>query len=189
MLALAITGWCAIEIRSLRARLESDSRESRVQPQTPTMARPAAASVESTNTEQRLKKLEAATPGLGDVMAGLQLHLAKLYFASEARNWDLARFECGEIEEGLNHAAALRPEERGVGLAGIIDAFKNTQLVALKDAIDVKDRGLLREAYQQSILMCNGCHAATGRPFINMTVPTNPPVSNQRWEPPPEDGK
>jgi hypothetical protein len=104
----------------------------------------------------------------------------------EARNWDLARFECGEVEEHLRTAAVLRPEERGVGLAGIIDAFKQTQLAELKDAIDVKDRTLFRAAYQQSILMCNSCHRASGRPFITIMMPTNSPVPNQRRELPPE---
>lgn len=133
--------------------------------------------------------LEAASVGLGGVMSSIQLHFAKLYFASEARNWDLAKFQYGELAEKLDAAAALRPEERGVNLVGIIDAFKNTQFAALKDAIEVKDRSLFRDAYRQSILMCNSCHQATGRPFINITVPTNPPVPNQQWELPILDGK
>ncbi len=175
--ALISTGWCAFEIRHLQKRLESISEESRL-PSPPE----AASGAQSTNLEQRLKRLEAATPGLGDIMTGVQLDFAKLHFASEARNWDLALFEWAEIEAKLNATAALRPEERGVGLSGIIDAFKQTQLVALKDAIDLKDRSLFREAYKESIRVCNGCHEATGRPFITITAPTLSPVSNQRWE-------
>jgi hypothetical protein len=57
-------------------------------------------------------------------------------------------------------------------------------MVALKDAIDMKDRSLFKDAYQESIVMCNTCHQSTGRPFITITIPTNPPVANQRWEPP-----
>ena len=76
-------------------------------------------------------------------------------------------------------------KENGVNLAGIFEAFKQTQLVSLKDAVEMKDRGLLREAYRDSILMCNTCHQSTGRPFISITIPTNPPVSNQRWDQPP----
>lgn len=182
--ALIGTGWCAYEIRNLQTRLAIVSGEVRSQ-----LVSGASAPSSSTNLEQRLKMLEAASPGLGEIMAGTQLHFAKLYFASEARNWDLAAFECGELEGNLNAAAALRPEERGVGLSGIVDAFKNTQLVALKDAIDLKDRGLFREAYKESVLMCNGCHAATGRPFITITAPTHSPVSNQRWELPPAGEK
>ena len=87
-----------------------------------------------------MKHLEESSRGLGEVMAAVQRHFAKLHFAGEARNWDLARFEVGELQENLDTAAALRPEERGVGLFGIVDAFKKTQIAGLKDAIEVKDR-------------------------------------------------
>lgn len=177
VVALISAGWSAYEIRHLRTRLESIAGEGRSQP--PPHGSIALA---ATNVEQRLQRLEAASPGLGEIMADAQLHFAKLHFASEARNWDLAAFEWGEVEAKLKATAALRPEERGVGLSGIIDAFKQTQLVALKDAIDLKDRSLFREAYKESLLMCNGCHEATGRPFISITIPVHPPVSNQRWE-------
>jgi hypothetical protein len=70
-----------------------------------------------------------------------------------------------------------------------MDAFKNTQLVALKDAIEMKDRRLFRDAYREALVMCNTCHQSTGRPFITITIPTNPPVSNQRWELPADGGK
>ena len=177
VIALLTTGWCAWRIQGLEARLDRVSGNHTLRGQSGGGPPQQAAEI-----EQRLKKLEAASPKLGEIMSGIQLHLAKLYFASEARNWDLARFERGELEEGLTAAATLRPEENGVNLAGIFEAFKQTQLVSLKDAVEMKDRGLLREAYRDSILMCNTCHQSTGRPFISITIPTNPPVSNQRWD-------
>jgi hypothetical protein len=183
-LTLITTGWCMLEISNLHARLDRSSGKLR-----PARVLSENATPGATNFEARLKKLESAAPGLGDVMAGLQLHFAKLYFAGEARNWDLVAFERGEIAENLAAAAALRPEERGVSIAGIIEAFRNTQLVALQDAIAMKDRGLFREAYRDSIVMCNTCHQSTGRPFIVVTVPTNPPVFNQQWEYPVPGGK
>jgi len=172
--ALLIVGWCAWRINALERRLgQFSSPELRVE-----------ARSDPSSVEQRLKRLEAGAPHLGEVMSGIQLHFAKLYFAGQARNWGLARFERGELEEGLNTVAELRPEENGVKLAGIIDAFKQTQMVALKDAIEMKDRSLFKDAYQEAIVMCNTCHQSTGRPFISIIVPTNAPVTNQRWEPP-----
>lgn len=177
VLALISVGWSALEVRKLQVRLNRITIELPLQ-QLPN----GSGGSPSTNLEERLKKLEAAAPSPGLFMSAVQLHFAKLYFAGEARNWDLARFERGEILEHLEVVAALRPEEGAVSVAGIMDAFKNTQLVALKDAIEVKDRGLFRDAYRESMLMCNACHQATGRPFINIIIPTNPPVSNQRWD-------
>jgi hypothetical protein len=164
-LAFAMACWCAWKLATLPRRpIVAEAR-------TPA------------EIETRLKKVEASSVGLGEVMCGIQLHFAKLYFAGQARNWDLARFERGEVEEGLEKVEALRPQENGVNLAGIAGAFEATQLVALKDAIDMKDRAMFREAYEQSLQMCNTCHQSTGRPFLAITIPTNPPVANQRWEP------
>src|SRR6266403_1615012 len=108
IIALLTTAWCAWRIQGLQARLDRAGGNSgpapakKGSPQQP--SQPA-------DLEQRLKKLETASPKLGEVMSGIQRHLAKLYFAGEARNWDLARFQRGELEEGLMAAAALRPEE------------------------------------------------------------------------------
>ncbi len=178
-LALIITGWCAYEIRSLRAHPADPALRWGTQ-------RLAAGGLaeQPISLEERVKQLEAAAPSPGLFMAAIQLHFAKLYFAAEARNWDLATFMRGEILENLDVVAALVPEERGVNIASLVDAFKNTPLAALKDAIEMKDRGMFREAYRDCIVMCNSSHQATGRPFITITVPTNSPTSNQQWEPP-----
>lgn len=175
ILALILGGVCFLKISSLQSQLDAGQT-------IPAYARTPATGLQVTNAEARLKQLEAATPSPGVFMSSIHLHFAKLYFAAEARNWDLAQFERGEILENLEVVAALKPEERGVNLVGVIDAFKNTQLTALKEAIDMKDRSLFREAYQDSINMCNSCHQATGRPFIVITTPTGPPVVNQQWE-------
>ncbi len=177
ILAVAIALWSSWKTGALQSRVDSFSTP---QPSAPIPA----PSLAPTNLAQRLLKLETAMPDAGLIMLGIQSHFSKLYFAAEARNWDLARFERLEIEEDLTTVAALHPEEKGVNLAGVIGAFKETQLAALKDAIEVSDHPLFRKAYQDCIVMCNACHQSTGRPFIVITVPTNPPVFNQQWEPP-----
>ncbi len=116
VIALMATGWCAWETHELQGRLDRISHGSRPPP-----AEGGSLTAQPTNVEERLKKLEAASPRLGEIMSAIQLHFAKLYFAAEARNWDLARFERGEIVEGLDTAAAIRPEEKGVNFAGVID--------------------------------------------------------------------
>lgn len=134
--------------------------------------------------EARLKALEAAAPGVGEIMSGVQLHFAKLYFAGKAQNWGLAEFELHEIEENLDKAVTLRPEENGTNLVGLADGFKQTQLAALGTAAQHKDWSAFQSAYTEAIGVCNGCHEETTRPFIVITVPAAPPVPNQQWEPP-----
>jgi hypothetical protein len=134
--------------------------------------------------EARLKALEAGAPGMGTVMSGVQLHFAKLYFAGKAKNSELAEFELHEVEENLDKAVTLRPEEQGTNLVGLNDGFKQTQLAALKMAAQQKDWTTFQAAYTEAIGVCNGCHEETGHPFIVITVPAAPPVPNQQWEPP-----
>ena len=80
----------------------------------------------------------------------------------------------------------LRPEENGVKLAGVIEAFEQTQLSALKKAVDHRDVNEFNRNYTEAISVCNSCHQSTGRPFIIITEPTGLPVSNQQWAPPAE---
>lgn len=168
--ALIISAVCLWEVHGLR------------QPMT---APPPASAIPARDFEARVNKLEAAAPDVGQIMLGLQTRFAKLYFAAEGRSWDLARFEREEVIEDLSTVASIKPDDNGVSLAGIIGAFTNSvdgPLASMKDAIDVSDRALFRKAYQDSLVMCNSCHQSTGRPFIVITVPTNPPVFNQQWE-------
>lgn len=134
--------------------------------------------------ENRLAALEAAAPGVGDVMSNVQLHFAKLYFAAESGNWDLAKFELHEIEENLEKSVRLRPEENGVRLDNIFEAFKETEFEAMNQAAASKDKISFNRAYNDSIAVCNSCHTATRRHFIVITLPTAPPVTNQLWKPP-----
>jgi hypothetical protein len=133
--------------------------------------------------EARLKKLEAAAPGVGEVMSTVQLHFAKLPFAVRARNWDLASFEIDEVDENIERAAAMRPQEHGTRLADLADAFRQYQLGALRQAVVQQDAPAFSKAYHDALQMCNGCHRATGRPFIVLMEPGSPPVTNQQWVP------
>src|SRR5882672_5230135 len=67
------------------------------------------------NRIDSLEKKLAQTykPGLGEFMSSLQIHHAKLWFAGENQNWQLAGFEIGEIKETLEDIpvyCADRPE-------------------------------------------------------------------------------
>jgi hypothetical protein len=174
--ALVLAGWCAFEVHALQGRIDWMSGALRAQ------KGEAAGAAPSANVEERLKKLEAAAPGLGEIMSGLQIHAAKLYFAGKARNWPLVEFEIGEMEEALAAAPVVRPQDNNVPLAAVIDAFKNSQWAALKQAVTQRNGAAFDKAYDDVVLVCNACHQATTRPYLQIIPPTQPPVSNQRWE-------
>ncbi|HYQ72607.1 MAG TPA: hypothetical protein VET88_11860 [Gammaproteobacteria bacterium] len=129
----------------------------------------------------RVEKLEAAAPGVGATMAAVQIHFGKLYFAAQAQNWGLAGYELYEVEENLEKAVALRPEEHGVNLASLTGTFMQTQLASLGKAIEGKDTLVFQGAYEEAISACNACHIQAERPFLLVTLPKAPPVTNQQW--------
>lgn len=45
-----------------------------------------------------------ASPGLGEFMTTMQLHMGKVWFAGKASNWDLARYELDELRETMEAA-------------------------------------------------------------------------------------
>lgn len=136
--------------------------------------------------QQQVKDLQVLSPGLGEFMLGFQTHIAKVWFAGENGNWPLAKFETGEIIEGIDGAKASRP-----ATGPLLDAFTSGTLAQLDKAIDAKDKSQFEATYQQTVDFCNGCHVGytgdakypQGRPFIKITVPTQPPVYNQQWTP------
>jgi hypothetical protein len=56
-------------------------------------------------------------PGLGEFMTATQLRHAKLWFAGQQNNWDLAAYEIDEIKEGLEDVARLFPTFEGIPVA------------------------------------------------------------------------
>jgi hypothetical protein len=126
------------------------------------------------------KQLDKAyKPGLGEFMAGIQLHHAKLWFAGQNQNWPLADFEIHEIQESLDDIKEFcedRPEVKSIGmLMPAIDSVNN--------AIRQKDLQLFKNSFSVLTNTCNNCHKATDHGFNVVIIPTNPPVSNQDFKP------
>lgn len=117
-------------------------------------------------------------PGLGEFMAGIQLHHEKLWFAGQAQNWKLADFEIHEIMEALDDIkvyASDRPEVKSLPMImAPVDSMNN--------AIAKKDPVLFKSAYMLLTNTCNNCHRATQHEFNVIKTPTVPPVSDQEFE-------
>ncbi|HTR80090.1 MAG TPA: hypothetical protein VMM58_00580 [Bacteroidota bacterium] len=126
--------------------------------------------------------LKQQAPDLGDYMTTFQLHIAKLWFAFAAVNWDLAAYEVHELDETMDGAKALHVFKNNVNTASVIQSVQETQILLLKNAVAAKDHQLFSSAYNQTLETCNACHRSAGYGFISITLPTTPPVSNQQWD-------
>lgn len=123
----------------------------------------------------------AERPGsrYGALMAEVGQRFERLGRAAVARRFDLAEFERGEIEElfeeDLPKAEPPR-ESAGVNLAGVADAFRQTNLPDLKTALDAKDPATVKAAYSRAAETCNGCHRASGHAFVEIPRLPGQPV-------------
>ena len=132
------------------------------------------------NLQQQIDSLQQQLkncykPGMGDFMAALQIHHAKLYFAGQAANWKPATFEMKEIGEafdGIRQYNTDRPELKS------IDMIKPA-LDSVAQAILLKDGKLFMNCFLNLTKTCNKCHQATNHEFNLIKIPDTPPFSNQ----------
>jgi hypothetical protein len=126
---------------------------------------------------------EPYAPGLGEFMTATQLRHAKLWFAGQAKNWDLASYEVDELKEGLTDAAKQFPTHDGVPVG---DMIKSTALPALEEmdkAVESKNSAKFATAFDGLTKACNTCHANAKKEFIRIQRPTAPPLTNQNFAP------
>ncbi len=125
-------------------------------------------------------------PGLGEIMSAVQWRHIKLHAAGAAGNWRLAAHEIHELEEAFEDAARYHPHFRRMPrpLGELLAEHTGAPLEALRAAVASADREAFRRGYDALTRGCNGCHAATGMPFLVVVRPEAHPFSNQRFEPP-----
>ena len=124
------------------------------------------------------KLAQTYKPGLGEFMSSIQIHHAKLWFAGENQNWQLADFEIGEIKEALEDIpvyCAERPEVQKLPMI-------NPALDSIGNAITAKSPQLFKSGFILLTATCNNCHHATNHAFNVIKIPDTPPFSNQDFK-------
>jgi hypothetical protein len=129
-----------------------------------------------------LDSLEKRMPGLGEYMTTMQLHMAKLWFAVHAANWELASYELGELQETMEGAEALHAIKNKVDVSSVLQSVRQTQTVLIGQSIGERNEHNFMSAYDQTLAACNGCHRPAGYGFIHIVNPIAPPVTSQQWK-------
>ena len=130
---------------------------------------------------RQLDSVKQQSPGLDKYMTTIQLHIAKLWYAFSAANWELANYEVNELNGAIDGAKTLHAIKNNVNTAGVLQSVQDTQVLSMHNAVSSKDHQLFSAAYHATIDACNGCHKSAGYGFISVAMPTAPPVSNQNW--------
>ncbi len=117
----------------------------------------------------------AAPPSLGNVMAEVARRFEIAGRAVVANRYELAEFEAGEIEELFEDdvpTASLPKEGPTAHIPVMAKAFLETNAHELKKAAASKDRAAYATAFERAASVCNACHTASAKAFIQ--VPSVP---------------
>jgi hypothetical protein len=120
-------------------------------------------------------------PEVGQMMDSIQLRHAKLWFAGTAGNWALAAYELNEIREDFQLLAKFRSVIKERQIALTIETVMVAPIAQVEDAVSAKDHAAFEKAFGDLTSTCNACHQGAGYPFISITRPNVPPVTNQRF--------
>jgi len=122
-------------------------------------------------------------PNLIDFMMTIQNHHAKLWYAGNARNWDLADYQVDELKEALEDAGKLIPDYKGVPVRSMIDNLAMPPIEEVENAIKAGDRAKFVAAYDKLTAACNSCHQGSKRGFIVIQRPSGTAFPNQAFAP------
>jgi hypothetical protein len=147
-------------------------------------AKPTTNAVEVAALQAELALVKSQLPDQAHGMADVGYHFANLWFAGQNRNWPLAKFYLDETRSHLNWAVRLKPVRKvatgDLDLRGILQAVENTQLAALKNAVEDKGAEKFVAAYRQTLEACYACHKASEKPYLRLQIPAQPaaPIIN-----------
>ena len=117
-----------------------------------------------------LDQLGRSQPGMGRLMPEVGDRVWKLWYAAEAGNWDLARYELEEGVAVMELSAFVRPKyERAMGM------FLKNEGAAVAAAIEAHDWDAFRAAYEAMVERANAYHVQFNKGFIRWKRPEMPP--------------
>ena len=117
-----------------------------------------------------LAELAMTAPGMARIMPEVGARIWKLYYAGQAQNWPLARFQLKEAVNLMELGAFMRPKyEENMG------KFITDQVGALSKAIENRDVDAFMAAFDEMVSQANAYHELYDKPFLRWRVPDSPP--------------
>jgi hypothetical protein len=121
---------------------------------------------------------EQYVPRLGDIMNLVQVQHAKLWFAGQAQNWELAAYELRQLKASLADAVVFYS---GIPISNVTTLV--TSIQSISDAVEAKDGKRFAKAVGELTDGCNACHSSMQRSFVAIRIPTDKPFGNQVFQP------
>lgn len=120
---------------------------------------------------------------LAPAMGDMQRFAEKLYFAGQARNWELAEFYLHEIEETSEEIIAAGVVDEGVAVSSFMKAMLPPSIATAKESLKARDSAQFLSSYEGLLSSCNACHQSAKHGFVKIIVPRQPTYQNQDFSP------
>jgi len=123
---------------------------------------------------------ESAKP-LSPYMGDMQRYSQKLGYAITKKNKPVADFYVGEIRENVKAIRGEFDTYDQIPVSNMIQML-DSPARQLDKAVEAGDWKKARTSYQSMIQVCNSCHEAAQRPYIDLTPVRDKPPFNQTFE-------
>jgi catalase len=110
-------------------------------------------------------------PELADLMSTTQARFARLSYAPEKDDWELAAYEAAHLRKTFEIAIKLYPVFGDVQQAKLVHNATDPALNAVDKAITFKDLRGFNGAIKDLRNACNSCHVQAGVGFIEIGSP------------------
>lgn len=117
-----------------------------------------------------LDELGRSQPGMARLMVEIGNRTWRAWYAAEARNWPLARWQLNQAMKLLDQSAFVRPKYQASMTKFLADDFQ-----PLRDAVDATDWGMFSASYDVMVERANHYHDVFGKGFIRWKRPESPP--------------
>ena len=117
-----------------------------------------------------LDQLGMIQPGMARIMPEIGARIWKLFYAAQAENWPLARFQLKEAINLMEIGVVLRPK-----YTDNMHKFIEEECAAVMRAIEARDLASFRPAYDAMVVAANAYHELYDKPFLRWKTPDTPP--------------
>ena len=126
---------------------------------------------EARNPERlELEELTALQPGLARLMPEIGARYWKCYYAADAGNWPMARWQLSEMRKLMRLCTVTRPK-----YSADLEEWMHDELEPLREAIEAEDLPRFKRTYHGSVDAANELHRRWQKPFIVWKLPDTPP--------------
>lgn len=118
-----------------------------------------------------LDELGRSQPGMARLMVEIGNRAWKGWYAAEAGNWPLARWQLNQAAKLLDQSAFVRPKYQAAMADFLADDFQ-----PLRDAVKAADWEAFTAAFDRMVTRTNHYHEVFGKGFIRWKLPSAPPL-------------